>query len=748
MSDLVTLTIDGRQVSVPKGTLLVEAARTVGIDIPVFCYHPKLKPAGACRMCLVEIERMPKLQTACTTPVSEGMVVHTDTPTVAEARKSVLEFLLINHPLDCPVCDKGGECPLQDNTFAYGPSDSRYQEPKRRFRKPIPISEHILLDRERCIMCFRCVRFQEEIAIDPCLTALDRGTWSEIGVAPGRKFDSIFSGNTIELCPVGALTSAHFRFRARPWDITPIPSICNQCGVGCNVRIDVRDDRIVRILSRENPEVDDGWLCDLGRFTYEYLNAEDRPRYPEARTEGQLSRLTWEQALRDVAERVRSILDESGPESIGVLVDPRLTNEELYIVQKFARALGTNNIDHRLDGYYPGKVTILDVPTGSIAELAQANTVMLVGADPLAHQPIVDLWVKKAYRRGATLVYLGPDDTDLARLAHRRIVAGQATLGDTLLAVVKALLETVPEMERPHLPVGAQLLETVLRASWPLVERMAGAPKGTLEAVARAIAAGQVALLFPRRLLSGAGADVLATGLFGLTAASTLLSKTGLGLYPLPEDANEQGALDLGVTPNLLPGYAPIGGPATGALEEAWGFAIPRAVGLGGAAMLEALRKGDLRCLIVVGLDLAAKAYLNPSLLEGLDLLVLISSFRTPLDGVSHFRLPLRSFAEKGGTYTNLEGRIQKAEPALVPRGEALDAVEIFGALGKMLGLWGEVQDMGEVLREIARILPTHRGLTSGLEPFGFRRQLTASSLLEAEMEMAAPSHWREAAAS
>jgi NADH-quinone oxidoreductase chain G len=745
VSELVTLTIDGIRISVPKGTLLVEAARRAGIDIPVFCYYPKLKPAGACRMCLVEIERIPRLQTACTTPVADGMIVHTTTPQVAEARRAVLEFLLINHPLDCPVCDKGGECPLQDYTFAYGPGDSRFQEPKRRFPKPVPLSDHILLDRERCIMCFRCVRFQEEIAMDPCLTALDRGTWSEIGVAPGRKFDSIFSGNTIELCPVGALTSRHFRFKARPWDLISASSICNQCSVGCNVQIHVREDRVVRILARENPDVDDGWLCDIGRFNYEYLNADHRLKYPEMRANDQFKQVSWGQILLEIAVRLRSILEQHGPESIGILADPTLTNEELYVAQKFARALGTNNICHRLDGFYPGENGLPDVATASIADIARAKSIFLVGADLLAHQPVLDLWVKKAYRLGAEVIYFGPDETDLSRLARHRVFIPKPSLGDAVLGVVKGLLETFgADTHRAH-PALEALLDRVQRVEWSLAEKMSGASRTELMTVARALSAGPVAVLYPRRLLAGPGGNVLAAGLMGLLVTAGILDQAGSGFYPLPEAANEQGAIDMGVTPNRLPGHVALDGAGKRSFDEAWNCSIPTSAGLGGTAMLEAARKGSLRGLILLGSQWLSTQLTDPSFFSGLDLLVTVASFPTALDPYSHFRLPLRTFAEKAGTYTNLEGRIQKAEPALVPKGEALDGVEILGQLGRLMGLWGDVLDMDGVLKEIEQLLPSHRGISVKLEPHGARWPSTMAGLLEGYKPVAVPQHWREA---
>ena len=330
-SDLVTLTIDGREVQVPKGTLIVEAAKTVGIEIPVFCYHPKLKPVGACRMCLVEIEKVPRMQTACTSPVAEGNVIHTTSPNVIAAQNGVLELLLINHPLDCPICDKGGECPLQDNTFKFGLGVSRFTEEKRQKDKAFVLSDRIVLDRERCIMCYRCTRFQAEIPGDEALAAVDRGGYSEIGVLEGETFDSPFSGNTIELCPVGALTSRQYRFKARPWDLQRTPSICAGCALGCNIELHARDGQILRMWGRDNPAVNEGWLSDHDRFDTLPLLRDQRPSGPLVRQGGQLTPTSWDAAYARAAELLKG-------GSTGVLASPALTNEAIWLLADALRA--------------------------------------------------------------------------------------------------------------------------------------------------------------------------------------------------------------------------------------------------------------------------------------------------------------------------------------------------------------------------------------------------------------------------
>jgi NADH-quinone oxidoreductase subunit G len=387
---LVTLTIDGKTVRVPRGTLVVEAAKSVGITIPVFCYHHQMKPYGACRMCLVEIAPGPPLpQTACTSPVAEGMVVKTKSPPAVAAQKATVEFLLLNHPLDCPVCDRGGECPLQDNTFGYGGAESRYLEEKRHFVKPLALSDEVLLDRERCIMCYRCVRFCREIAGDESLTVIERGTESQIGLAPGRVFDSPFSGNTIEICPVGALTSSRYRFVARPWDIKSVATVCPHCPVGCNIRADVRNNEIKRFLSRENLGVDDGWLCDRGRFGYEFPSSDNRLLEPMVRKNGQLQPASWAEAIDAVRTGLSAGLSNGGGNAIAGLAGCQLTNEDLFYFKKLmTEGLQSPNLDHTLLPH-PTSPIGPDAASATLAGIDRSDVVVVVGANPIVEQPVL-----------------------------------------------------------------------------------------------------------------------------------------------------------------------------------------------------------------------------------------------------------------------------------------------------------------------------------------------------------------------
>lgn len=402
-SELVTVTVDDRTVQVPKGTGLVETALAAGIEIPVFCYEPRLgPPLGACRMCLVEIEGMPKLQAGCTLTAQEGMVVRTAATSAkaAEGQEATLEFILVNHPLDCPVCDKGGECPLQDLTFRYGPGTTRMRFAKLTVEKPIPLSPLVALDRERCILCYRCTRFSEEVAEDALLIARNRGARTEIATFEDEPYRSPFSGNVIELCPVGALTSTLYRFEARPWDIQNVPTVCTGCAVGCNVSATIREGRVRRILSRNHPEIDRGWLCDKGRFSYPALRAPDRVTTPLRRGPRGLEEVSWEDALTTA----EALLREAQGAIVTALSGSETTELAYALGKLLRRGLGAHS------AVLPEAISsALDAFRLPLSAIAEAEIVVVVGDDPVVERaPIVDLWVKEARRRGAEVVVCSP----------------------------------------------------------------------------------------------------------------------------------------------------------------------------------------------------------------------------------------------------------------------------------------------------------------------------------------------------
>jgi NADH-quinone oxidoreductase subunit G len=493
----ITFTIDGREVEAPENMMLVDAAKRGDVEIPVFCYEPKLgQPVGACRMCLVEIEGIGKLQTGCSTPVKDGMVVHTRSEQVKTAQQGVVEFLLLNHPLDCPVCDKGGECPLQDISFGWGAGTSRFVDQKRHFVKPLELSPLIAIDRERCILCYRCVRFSQEISEDYQLVLAERGAHSYVATFDGRPYEAPFSGNIIELCPVGALTSLPYRFRARPWDVEGSGSVCTLCPAQCNVTLTVRDERVLRVLSRQHPEVDDGWLCDRGRFAYPKLG-EDRVTEPMIRDGGELRPVSWERALEEAATRLR----RAGA-ATGAIAGGGTTNEEGFLLARLMReGLGSPHLDSRTAGRLPLELHRALAEPGlqaKVPDLEFAHAVLVLDCDPIADAPILDLRMRKGVRRhGMKLVRAG----------------------------------------REQLLDGAQrddLLDTL---------RAAGPPEG----------AGEVVVLWHERLAAGTDGERAVRALLDLAATLGLAEIDGAGLLEVPAHANGRGLREAGVLPNAGP---------------------------------------------------------------------------------------------------------------------------------------------------------------------------------------------------
>jgi NADH-quinone oxidoreductase subunit G len=443
--DTFTVTVDGTSFEAKPGELLIAAAERTGTYIPRFCWHPRMKPVGMCRMCLVEVEgpRGKALQPSCMLPVTDGMVVDTQSPVVKKAQDGVLEFLLINHPLDCPVCDRGGECPLQDQTLTFGPGESRFVEEKRHFEKPIPISDLVYLDRERCIQCARCTRFADEVAGDPLIQFVERGNQMQVLTFPDDPFNSYFSGNTVQLCPVGALLARPYRFRARPWDLDQTESTCTSCSVGCRVLVQSSQDRIVRKLGIDSEPVNHGWLCDKGRFDYEGFGSDERLGAPLVRKADELVEASWGEALAAATTGLKQVLDRSGPGAVAVLGGARLTNEDAYAWSKLARTvLGTDNVDAQLGDGLPADA-VLGLPRATIDETASAKAIVLLAPDLKEELPVLYLRLREAaVDKGVPLIELTPRATGLTRhaalsLAYRpgqaaalaRAIAGDAGAG-------------------------------------------------------------------------------------------------------------------------------------------------------------------------------------------------------------------------------------------------------------------------------------------------------------------------------
>ncbi len=674
MEPLVTLTINDQEVTVPAGTLVLEAAKSIGIEIPTLCYHEKLLPLGGCRLCLVEIEKMRGLQTACTTPVREGMVVHTNTPEVIKTRKGMLEFLLINHPLDCPVCDKGGECTLQDWAFKYGATESRFVEEKRRGRKAYAISPLIVKDDERCVLCRRCVRFLEQWADEAQLDYFERGQRSRVDTFAGRPLDSIFSGNIMDVCPVGALTSRVSRFQARSWELEHTPSICPYCGVGCNVTLDVKMNKLRRIVARENAEVNDQWLCDKGRFGHAFVHSPNRLKTPLIKRGDKLEPATWQEALTLVSQRLSEITKESGPESVGGIGSTRTTNEANYLFQRFMRAVvGTNNVDHI------GRMPDGARPLSSLAEVGNADVILLLGVDPIKEAPIVELLIRRAVlTKGTKIIVANP----------RRIALNR--YGGPWLAYKPgsevALLNGLVKRETSN-----------VKRETSVVEEVTGVPSETLNQAAEILAQAERVLI-----ICGPSSNIQ----YPIPNTQSLTNSAGP--YYLAADCNSLGALDMGIAPHLLPGRQSITDDETcKRFGRRWGAKLSSEAGLSADEMLEAAIEGKLKALYVMKPDPAT--LIGKDALEKLDFLVVQDLFVTETAQLADVVLPAASFAEMEGTFTNLAGRVQRVRKALRPPGEAKPDDQILAELAKAMDSNLGHASAGAVMAEIAKLAPMYR---------------------------------------
>ncbi|MDM1947872.1 NADH-quinone oxidoreductase subunit G, partial [Mycobacteroides abscessus] len=601
-TDLVTVNIDGTDISVPKGTLVIRAAELIGVQIPRFCDHPLLDPVGACRQCLVEVEGQRKPLAACTTTVADEMVVRTQITSAAaqRAQSGVMELLLINHPLDCPVCDKGGECPLQNQAMSTGRAETRFTEAKRTFPKPIPLSTEVLLDRERCVLCARCTRFSQQVAGDPFIELLERGALQQVGIASDEPFQSYFSGNTVQICPVGALTGAAYRFRARPFDLVSTPSVCEHCASGCAQRTDHRRGKVLRRLAGDDPEVNEEWNCDKGRWAFTYATAGDRITEPMVRDEhGKLVAVSWPQAL-DAAARG---LAHAGANT-GVLAGGRLTVEDAYAYVKFARmVLGTNNIDFRARAHsmeeaaFLGSVVAGRGMSQTYAALESAPAVLLAGFEPEEESPVVFLRLRKGVRkRGLKVLTIAPwVSRGSTKLSAEVLVVAPGTEPETIAGLA-----------------GSELL------------RQPGA-----------------VIMVGERLASAPGA---------LSAAAQLADKTGAALVWVPRRAGERGALEAGALPRLLPGAHPVAdSTARRAIAEKWGvIALPDKPGLDAAGMLDP--GSGLDAFLVGGVELADLPY--PAAAIGALKTAFVVSLEMRHGAVTELAdvvLPIAAVAEKSG---------------------------------------------------------------------------------------------------
>ena len=733
-NNMVTLTIDGKKVTVEEGATILKAAQELGIEIPTFCFHDKLEPVGSCRMCLVEVEKMGKLQVACATPVSEGMVVKTDTPRVRAARKGVLEFLLINHPLDCPVCDKGGECELQNLVFKYGSDKSRYVEEKRRFSvdpksryDDLTVGPQIIRNMNRCILCRKCVRFLTEIAGEVDLGTFGRGSKTEIGVLPDIPVDNPYSGNVVEICPVGALTSKSFRYKIRVWQTKATPSICPLCGDGCNIKLWTKDDKIYRITSRRNDLVDEGFLCDKGRFGFGFVNHPDRLKHPLIKKDGKLLPADWDEAIELVASKLRLTKEQSGADCLAGVGSPKLTNEECYLFQKFFRVvLGTNNIDHRVNSKH-----LLPSPTlkannqaytmtNSISEVEKAKLIFVLGCDLQMEHPIIALRVIKSTRRGNRLFLVNPESTQLNRFAQDLLIYKKGTELDLLYGVIREIIE-----EEPIIAEYRELFEDELKELRQKVQpfesqkvsQTTGISPDKIKNLAHTLTKVEsIMILCGKQISFHPQNSEIIESLYDLLHLTGHQDKDACGVNLLWEDCNSRGALDCGVLPDRLPGYVDVSDEALRKeVEGVWNAKIPDKPGFDFNLMLEAAHQGKIKAMYIEGADpvkeYPERDYVKDAL-KKLDFLVVQDIFLTETAKLAHVILPGASFAEKDGTFTSVERRVQKLGETFDPLANCRADWYIICMLAQAMGYEFEYTPPAQIFEELTRVSPIHSNLS------------------------------------
>jgi NADH-quinone oxidoreductase subunit G len=654
----VTITVDGREIAAVEGEMLHDAARKGDVEIPVFCYEPKLgDPVGACRMCLVEIEGIPKLQTSCSTPVREGMVVHTRTEQVKEAQSAVVEFLLVNHPLDCPVCDKGGECPLQDITLGWGPGKSRVIDEKRHFRKPVELSPLVAIDRERCILCYRCVRFSQEISEDEQLQLLERGDRTFVGTFDDRPYVAPFHGNITDICPVGALTNYTYRFRARPWDIEQAGSVCTLCPSQCNVSFTVRDERVKRVLARDNHEVDDGWLCDRGRYGFEMFEAEERVTEPRLKGGAQTD---WETAVARAAAGLRA----AGPGKVAAIVGDA-SNEEGFLLQRLLReALDSPHVDSRPSrGASREQLVRLAQPSLSakIRAIDDADVILVLGTDPLHSSPILDLRVRKAIRRNGAKLAIAterPTALDGGAEAIARYAPGEA------FHFIRELDKAVAGEENVATPLAASLRD-----------------------------AGKVVVIWGERI----GGILSVDALLGLAATLKIANTKGAGLLEVPDTTNARGLREAGCLPDAGPGLSEV------------------TVGKPTEEIRTALETGELTGLILFGVDPLRDFPDTPAweaALTAADFVVSFSMHETATSAKANVVLPLETHAEKDGTVTHPDGRLQRVRPSAGRPDDIRPNYLVLSELAAALGVDTGINSQPTAFAALTEAVPFYAGIT------------------------------------
>jgi NADH-quinone oxidoreductase subunit G len=670
----VSITVDGKAVDAKPGELVIDAAERNGVYIPRFCYHHRMEPVGMCRMCLVEVDtgRGPALQPSCMLTVAPDMVVETESPVAKKAQDGILEFLLINHPLDCPVCDKGGECPLQDHTVAFGPGESRFVEEKRHYEKPISISDNVYLDRERCILCDRCTRFAKDVAGDTLIHFQDRGNGTQVNTFPDHPFASYFSGNTVQICPVGALTAKPYRFKARPWDLDVVESTCMGCSVGCRLVVDASRNEVLRYVGVDSDPVNWSWLCDKGRFGFETVGAETRLGAPLAKdATGILAETRWNDALTAAARAIKTGLDRSGPTGTAVIGGSRLTNESQYAWAKLAKGvIGTDSVDAQLGDGLPA-AAVAALPQATIDEACADNgTLLVIGSDPKDELAVLFLRIRDAVtRHKATVIELAPAPTSLTELAAHSVRTVPGAVNETVAQII--------------------------------------AGEGDLAAVRDQLAKGPFTVLLGRGSVAESPDAVIAAAAALLEAFPDVKFLSGL------RRSNVHGAIDFGLAPGLLPGRVGLGAGQEW-FARFWNT-VPAETGLDTAGILAAAAEGQIDTLILLGADPLGDfpdKLLAERGLAGARTVIAVDTLPNPSVMAADIVLPAAGFTEVDGTHTNIEGRLSVVNQKVTAPGTARPDWMIAAELAFRLGADLQLTSVDDIWDEISEISVRHQGIT------------------------------------